>query len=81
LQLKIVDEQERADRAKTSETQLRNREFELDKDFKTEKDRLFNISNDMNRQYKQMQDELLKDINELNSTVVDKDEVIKTKEQ
>lgn len=72
----VVDEQERADRAKTTELQLQKEMEEVDRDFKLEKDKLFTISNDMNRQYKQMQDELLKDINELKKTVVDKDEII-----
>ncbi|CAK92040.1 unnamed protein product (macronuclear) [Paramecium tetraurelia] len=81
LQMRIVEEQMRADRSKTQEMQLQQKYLSLEKDFKGEKDKLFNISTDMNRQYKQMQDELLKDINELNSTVKEKDEVIKTKEQ
>ncbi|EAR88147.2 hypothetical protein TTHERM_00016120 (macronuclear) [Tetrahymena thermophila SB210] len=78
---RLGHEQERADRAKAAENELRARLFDLDKDFKNEKDRLFSITSDMTRQYKQMQDELLNQVNDLNKTVIEKDEEIKKKDQ
>lgn len=52
LQMRIVEEQMRADRSKTQEMQLQQKYLSMDKDFKAEKEKLFNISTDMNRQYK-----------------------------
>lgn len=71
-----MEEQDRADRAKAGENELKARVLELEQDYKDEKDKLFCIVSDMTRQYKQMQDELLKEINELKKTVIEKDEII-----
>lgn len=69
-------EQERADKAKVGENRLKERIFELEKDFEREKEKLFKVTSEMNKQYKQMQDELLKDINELKANVKKKTEMI-----
>ncbi|KAM3146360.1 hypothetical protein pb186bvf_001329 [Paramecium bursaria] len=81
LQTRFVEEQERADRAKAAENEIRGRVIELENDLKKEKDKLFCIVSDMTRQYKQMQDELLKEVSELRQLAMDKDEIIKNKEQ
>lgn len=69
-------EQERSDKAKTTENYLRNKIIELDGLFNKEKENLFNITNEMNKQYKHMQDDLLKEINELKTSVKKKSEII-----
>lgn len=69
-------EQERADKSKTSENELRNKILDLDDKFKQQKEKLFNITTEMNNQYKQTQDELLKQINELKGNVKKKIEII-----
>ncbi len=69
-------EQERADKSKVSENKLKDRIFELEKSFQSEKEKLFKITSEMNKQYKQMQDELLKDINESKANLKKKCEMI-----
>jgi len=71
-----VVEQERADKSKVSENKLKDRIFELEKSFQSEKEKLFKITSEMNKQYKQMQDELLKDINESKANLKKKCEMI-----
>ena len=69
-------EQEKSDKAKTTENNLRNKIIELDGLFNKEKENLFEITNEMNKQYKHMQDDLLKEINELKASVKKKIEII-----
>ena len=69
-------EQEKADKEKGSENELKARVFDLEKDFENEQAKLIAITSDMTRQYKQMQDALLKDMKALQETSLEKDNIL-----
>lgn len=69
-------EQEKAEKEKAAENELRARAFELERDYKNEQEKLIAITSDMTRQYKQMQDSLKKEIRVLTKTTEEKDVII-----
>ena len=69
-------EQERAEKEKSSENELKSRVLELERDFIEEQEKLIAITSDMTRQYKQMQDALLKDMKALKQTSLEKDNIL-----
>lgn len=69
-------EQEKAEKEKAAENELRARAFELDRDYKNEQEKLIAITSDMTRQYKQMQDSLKKETRVLTKTSEEKDVII-----
>jgi chromosome segregation ATPase len=80
LKKQIVLQKEKADNAKSSENDGRNKMVELDKNFKDEEDTRYTIIKEMTGQYKSMQDELQKENNDLKRKVKDQQDVIKQKE-
>jgi len=81
LQQKIVFEQERADKAKASENEIRQKMLELNKDVDDEKRRTNDIVCDMTRQYKSLQEDLVGQINNLQGQVKDHKDTITEKDQ
>jgi len=71
-----VFEQEKAEKEKKSERELKARVLELESDYAEEQQKLIAITSDMTRQYKQMQDALLKDMKALKQTSLEKDNIL-----
>ena len=80
LQRQIVTEQERQDKAKSNENDLRDRVIELDSEFTEKREETRKIVDDMKRQYQTMQDDLMGQIVKLEKQVDDNEADIKNKD-